>query len=945
MKKLLISISLLCMGMLCSCIDKNEAVDADSKPESLGGSIYDELQNANQDHLTGTFNTYLRLVNDITGYASTLSKTGSVTVFPANDEAFERFFQNNSWGVHRYEDLSDAQKKLLLKSSIIRNALLIDMLSNAYNGDNNPTANGMALRHKTSVSVIDSITHLYGAADMPRNNNWWTKFYPTGIDIVSDNTTPMMVHFTREQMVNNNITTTGSGSDFAILTGEPYDEATKPAYVFNDRIIHRDIICINGYIHQLKDVLVPPGNMAQVLRFSSETKIFSRILDYFAAPYYDPITTTNYNDWAIANGKPMKDSIFQMRYVSSRSQEAALVTDPNNNPLGQGRYLSFDPGWNGYYPAHANASSLQYDLTDMGAMFVPTDSAFMEYFRPGGNGAFLIDIYGDKPNTDANLMENLDAMQTKNPLVLTAFVKNLMKNSFVETVPSKFPTIINDASENMGMNIGYLKSTNGKYDIKIANNGVIYVLGKMLAPDEYRAVLAPSSSYADMYVMNWLVQDRQILKVDFRFYLLAMSANYAFFIPDDAAFDTYYIDPTSLGAAIGSARALHFYKFITNERTGDAELRCDVYDYNQTTHEIGKTVKETVNYKSATSAKYVTQLVDLLNYHTVLLKDNETLGTRHYYKTKQGGEIYVSGGNEGNYIASQPQLGSNALPAAVIKQDFPEANGHAYRIDHIIQPTQKSVFKTLEENSQFSEFFDFCSKFNTEDLLSWAGISHEKDPSYNFSEQDQYAIFSTSTLSNGQKNCLDENVKMFNTYNYTLYVPDNAAMEKAYAAGLPRWSDIQHDFDTYGDDATEEMKAADKYKIKVMREFARYHFQTVSLYADKTVDEGKYQTLASDALGNAHEVTISGGSDRMQLTDEAGISHVIDANSSLAVNLMARDYWFDSERTSANSIKTSSFCAIHEISTPLYIYTYKDANGKTVPTWNPTTVVLRAKRR
>lgn len=53
---------------------------------------------------------------------------------------------------------------------------------------------------------------------MPRNNNWWTEHYATGIDIVKDGTRPMMVHFTRDQMVNNNITTTGDGSDFEILT-------------------------------------------------------------------------------------------------------------------------------------------------------------------------------------------------------------------------------------------------------------------------------------------------------------------------------------------------------------------------------------------------------------------------------------------------------------------------------------------------------------------------------------------------------------------------------------------------------------------------------------------------------------------------------------------------------------------------------------------------------
>ena len=105
--------------------------------------------------------------------------------------------------------------------------------------------------------------------------------------------------------------------------------------------------------------------------------------------------------------------------------------------------------------------------------------------------AYLIDIYGKKDNTEANLIENLDSLHVANNQILTAFVRNLQKSSFVATVPSKFTTISNDASENMGMNMSYLQTKGeGKYDIRFANNGVIYILKDMIAPDEYQAVLA-----------------------------------------------------------------------------------------------------------------------------------------------------------------------------------------------------------------------------------------------------------------------------------------------------------------------------------------------------------------------------------------------------------------------------------------------------------------------
>ena len=906
-------------------------MDSDRKPASLGGSIYEELKNPNQDHLTGTFNTYLRLVDDL-NYSSTLSRTGSKTVFPANDEAFERFFQSNKWGVSRYEELSTSQKKLLLYSSMIDNALLVSMLSNVSGGTDGITS-GLGLKHPTSVSVIDSISHYYDPTQMPANNSWWTKYFKTGIDVVCDNTRPMMVHFTREQMVNNNITTIGDNSDFSILTGEAYDEASKPAYIFNDRIINRDITCMNGYIQQLQDVLLPPGNMAQVLRDENETSIFSRMVDYFAAPYYDAATTNQYNDWAIANNAPLKDSIFQVRYLSSRSQNASLVVDPSGNTMGQGRYLSYDPGWNQYYPAHANTSSIDYSITDMGAMFVPCDAAIKKYFLPGGSGAFLIDIYGTKDNTEANLLENLDSMYVKNPQVISAFIKNLQKNSFVETVPSKFESIINDASENMGMNISYLKqNSDGKYDIKIANNGVIYILKDMIAPDEYQAVLAPASSYPDMRIMNWAIQDRKYLGVDFKFYLLAMSANYAFFIPEDEAFNAYYIDPTSLGHQ--KPEVLHFYY---NEKKNPT-VRCDRYYYDVATGTLGDRIGEVADISQRSS-----QLVDILNYHTVLMESGETFGKNKYYKTKHGGEICLQGNGEaGSSVVSGAQIDNGAAPS-VIKAVYNEKNGTAFRVSNIIQAPQNSVAKTLKNNDQFSEFYEACAGFSATDILKWAGISDETN-SFGTTEQDQYIIF-TSTYGTGKnaikKACLDENVKMFNTYNYTLYAPDNAAMEEAYANGLPRWSEIQALFEEYGDEAPDNVRAEVLEQIKAIREFVRYHFQSISLYADKTVEGGTYQTLATNELGLAREIKVSGGNDKIVVTDGAGIQHIVDANAAgMVANAMARDYWFNSSALSATAITTSSFCAVHEISKPFYLFKDKKTGN---PTWKPSVVNAGAK--
>ena len=947
MKKFFFCVSLVLTGLMTSCVDKYEEVDAESKPSWLGNSIYAELKNPeNNAKLTGTFTTYLRLVDDL-GYAETLNRTGSKTLFPANDEAFARFFSSNEWGVTSYEQLSEAQKKLLLYSSMLDNAMLIGMLPNVPNTSGEPSR-GYGLKHVTNVSITDSIQHIASGADMPQNNSHWDKFRNKGIDIVSDATTPMMVHLTREYMITNGIKTVGDDSDFAILTGTPYAEGS--AYIFNDRVISSDITCQNGYIHQVEDVLVPPGNMAQVLRQHSKMHLFSRFLDYFSIPVYDESTTRNYNDWAMANGKPQKDSIYQWSYFSVRSNKSgekeniSLNQDANGNPIPGTQILSYDPGWNQYVRKFSTNSTMDRTLTDMGAFFVPEDEAVADYFV-SGRGAYLIDIYGDKPNTRENLEENLDSLHSKNPGVLTKFVRNLMKASFSASVPSRFGSVINDASEVMGLETSMIKKKDdGKYDITIANNGAVYLLDRVIAPDELQSVMAPATVYPDMKVMDWAVEDGvatgDYLGVDFKYYLLAMKANYAFFIPEDNAFDLYYVDPTSLGHVDPTdptktrPDVIHFFYDASTK----PELKCERFYFDPVTGEV-----DTSTPRATTITQCKTQMVDILNYHTLVLNSGEEIGSRHFYQTKHGGTVYVDGNVVGGRVTSGLQYEGDArFPAPVIKTKDQMKNGWTYRIDRVIQPPHTSVFATLNQdaeytrrnevnpNSDFSLFLQACMGFEASSLLTWANIPDTAEVKGMPSPQDAFTVFTRNyklgTTSIGDA-CLDYNVKMFNTYNYTLFAPDNAAMQRAYAEGLPKWEDVQALFHKYypadesepvgGDEAAD--KAAAEKMIRAIRNFVRYHFMTNAVYADLTVDGGRVQTLSSDNTGVAREARISGGGNSLTVTDAKGHSVTVNAgDGSRLVNKMTRDYWFSTSKTSASAIETSSFCAVHQISEPLY---------------------------
>jgi hypothetical protein len=246
-----------------------------------------------------------------------------------------------------------------------------------------------------------------------------------------------------------------------------------------------------------------------------------------------------------------------------------------------------------------------------------------------------------------------------------------------------------------------------------------------------------------------------------------------------------------------------------------------------------------------------------------------------------------------------------------------------------------SVSKTLKSDSRFSEFYNVCAGFSAKDLLAWAGISDSVN-SFGIAPQDAYIIFSSDRGSGKNvvtNSCLDENVKMFNTYNYTLYAPNNNAMEIAYQAGLPRWSEIEAIYAKYteGEYSASEVEAAkaEAYaKIRSLRDFARYHFQSLSMYADKgSFSTQICQSLSRDNLGIAIDLKVTGSDDRLTVQDVAGVNHVIDAtDGSKLVNKMARDYWFNTSRNNATEIYTSSFCAVHEIAEPFYVYESKKFN-------------------
>jgi len=358
-------------------------------------------------------------------------------------------------------------------------------------------------------------------------------------------------------------------------------------------------------------------------------------------------------------------------------------------------------------------------------------------------------------------------------------------------VPSKFGTITNEGSGDfMGLTRNDISVTDdGRYDVVVANNGVIYKMKSMIAPDLYQSVIGPAVTYPDMSVMGYFSQDKtsgansSIFGADMYYYLMAMKANYLYFIPDDEALKGCFIDPVSLGKD-GQQRALEFYSWLeTSAQTGSVDTRYGVriHNFDPVTGIISPEVQSEVkNIVSSGSSAYASQVYDMLNYNTVVLDAGEEI-TNRYYLTKHGGAIRIDGfrdegGNFTGTVLGGAQIENEAIPAARIEQGWREKNGWAFRLDNIIQPSIISVNKLLNDNKdRFQSFLNLCAIFDDDNLMEWAGISGDKPANGGVAPRERYFVFSGK-----EKKALDQNVNFFNGYNYTFYAPDNAAMEKAH---------------------------------------------------------------------------------------------------------------------------------------------------------------------
>ena len=897
-------------GLTYSCSDDYDLDE--TMPSFLGGSIYDELKARN-------FTTVVRLADDL-GYANVLSRTGSKTLFVADDEAYRKFFETTDWKdgngnpIRSYDQLSLAQKKMLFFTTMLDNADVLEMLPYSTGGGS------LTMRRTTAYSAADSVRRWYynelpvnknvGEVDADGNSTgdkrFWDKYTTMGhpgIYMALDATSPMMLTFIEDQMKVKNIT--HDDVSFILNNKEPWvngPEGGKRAYVYGAKVLKQDVTCLNGYFNILDTVLVTPPNMAEVIRTNGATDLFSKMLDRFSAPYYNSTLTAQYRQiYDIGN-----DSVFEKRYISARSSTGAMTTGPDKKSLGDFPLLTYDPGWNQY----AISSSTPKEQ-DMGAMFVPTDAAMIDFFIDGA-GSVIMKRYAKLPivrptlkgdgTYNAEELKNFEYNLYQIPLdIIQALINNLMKDSFLESVPSKYLTIMNDAQDQMFPATQEVYATPEKYKecIKkclLANNGVVYVMNRVIAPADYSSVIAPALISSNTQIIKSIVRadDKYIegnsynnapLQKYYSTYLKAMQSHFSFFVPTDEGLGSYgYVDPMSLarGNSADQKKNWKYWRFTyKNVASAVIPVRAEAYKYNiETGQNPESDQRQTIGGNAANVSEPNAQLtingsgkikkallIDMLDQHIVVHdtddEDNDkgVNGKRTYFLSRTGAPVYVKSKGDaskngvgmlvdgGYQLQLQRDEYDNDHDCEVIegydmtanKKNGYYGNGMTYLINRPMQPTTKSVYAVMsEQGDKFSKFFDLCKANFSADQLILAGFQTEEmktDKTLWASEQKKYRIFTDEGVNPSNNEML---VRFFNNYRYTVYVPTNEAIDAAKAKGLMSYDEIVEWMEAHREGATEETEgtlspenqAKAKAMITMLINFLKYHFQDQSLFVD-----------------------------------------------------------------------------------------------------------------
>ncbi len=774
----------------------------------------------------GNYKNFLRLVQEDVFWTDQLSGATDLTVFAANDESWQRFFEENAnrpspdpWCTAiSYEALTADQKR----------ALLLSAVNNVNAGENN------IIRTMSYAAGLEALEHLSGSevpvTYSPIEKWYWERFHESnggnGIWLAVDSSFRYTSFFTPEKMKKFGI----SEQDYAIL----FPKAANK--IANGIDIVQQETASNGVIQSVVAPLKPLQSMADVIRTNGNTNIFSHILDRYSAPFYSPVLTDAYK----ALHPEFTDSIFTKRYFSQNnySVKAGFVDFDWGiylfEPGPKGTYqtynpykddgsiydripaLKFDPGWAGYYDEVAPEN-------DMAAMFVPSDETLWQFFTEGAGQSFIEYYYAQKgteneipytkPTTQEELFQQIDCIPVG---ALETLVDYSMQCSFVSSVPSKWSKLTDYVMEPLFDDVNKAKSQLNT--CLLANNGIVYVMDGVYLPADYRSVTAPAFISQTNKIIKSAIysgansSQTDYMKMHYYAYLKAPQQDITFFLPTDSAM-AYYYDPASMKSR--TPRAIEFY-FAGG--TLPIKLRSRYYycPYNKGTNELGTIGNTIPGMNQFADTEVGNRMKDILYSHTIVNDGMQDIHSRNEYYRTFGGDVVkvlrdASGkiiGAKGTFQIENERQGIDTdtpgVTECIVQNSYESlSNGQTYTLNAPLVPTYRSLYSIMTNDADmhrmeedgfggetpYSEFYKLCTADGYQTEIIGCGLVDE-----NLSwMQKEVALkkYMTFISDNG----LDYNLAYLRANTpYTAYIPTNEAVRAAIAQGLPTWEEISEDF-------------------------------------------------------------------------------------------------------------------------------------------------------
>lgn len=625
---------------IVSCTDKFDDKEG-TMPSWLGSNIYDYLTER------GDCNYYLRLIDD-NGLKDVMQLTGSNTVFFWDDEAFERYFMENNT---TYDQLPQSMKSLFMNISVINNAQLIERLAKDDKGN-------YIFRNTTNMAVTDTIPIV--SPEKMIDNNYFAPFKESGksMKLLQDATDWTLVQFTPDAMNYKEL----KDEDLQFVMNNPEVTINVP-YLFSNRVAKQDIVCKNGYLHELENVLEPAETMAGYIRKTENLSEFARQMNRFAIPvFYKKIEG---------------DSIYELRYFNDGKRP---LTKDNDDKAAPGK-LFFDPGWNKY----ATTSSYQLSL---GCMFAPTNEAMKQFLSPSGDGADFYKAFGSWDNIPTSMIADIVNANMKADYFAatkTQIDNNNVKDENGYTVDIKCDNIID------------------KY---VGRNGIVYVSNKVLMPQDYRTVMGAAKINKDNSIFNLAISN-----TDYSWYQYILRAPknlYYFFITPDE-YCKNYVDPVTQGYSNLNYHAT--LDFGINSSNAIAAIACKtgtndtIVDTKFPLYGGGSTMTNKTYLKTRMEDIIGTQVVVWSREKSETIEQAIANG-QHWFITNSNAPLYISSLTNGGQV-----MGGGNSTALTIQKTFPESgeytNGKSYSINGLVQNTYKSTAEVLKEN--FGDFYELCA--------------------------------------------------------------------------------------------------------------------------------------------------------------------------------------------------------------------------------------------